>query len=214
MAGSVTYLEAVGALTEPALFGSIHPIRKVNNEIAAGQGWSPDSSAFFAEIFDGLSTDWHQSHNSDLRLAPLEDALDRGNVGTGRLVELGCGTGAGTERIVRRLPASAAVDLSSGMLAQADRVLAPFVQADASSLPFPDAAADILVLVNMFLFTEEVDRVLAPAGRIVWVNTMGEETPIHLPPETVVDSLPGEWTAVASRAGEGLWAVVRRVVPD
>ena len=70
--------------------------------------------------------------------------------------------------------------------------------------------ASAVVLINAFLFPEEVVRVLAPTGVIVWVNSSGEQTPIYLSPEDLVAALPGEWTAVASRAGPGHWCVVRR----
>ena len=62
----------------------------------------------------------------------------------------------------------------------------------------------------MLLFPAEVDRVLAPDGAVVWVNTFGEETPIHLAPDDVIAALPGRWTAVAGRAGTGLCGVARR----
>jgi ubiquinone/menaquinone biosynthesis C-methylase UbiE len=84
------------------------------------------------------------------------------------------------------------------------------VLADAVDLPLPDASADAVVLVNMMLFPAEVDRVLAPGGRVVWVNSSGESTPIHLTTDEVVAALPGEWTGVASRCGIGLWSVLRR----
>ena len=196
-------------MVTPARFGSDHPMRAVTEQVAAG-AWTPELAAFAARAFDELSPDWHADHTSDLRLAALEDALDRGEIASGRLVELGCGTGAGTERIAARRPLSAAVDLSAGMLAHADKSLAPFVRADAQFLPLRAAAADVLVLVNMFLFPEEVDRVLAPSGQLLWVSTMGDETPIYLPPETVIEMLPGRWTATASRAGTGIWMVARR----
>ena len=57
------------------------------------------------------------------------------------------------------------------------------------------------MLVNCFLFPEEVDRVLAPDGVVVWVNSSGAETPIHLPPDDVAAALPGRWTGVESTAG-------------
>jgi hypothetical protein len=69
-----------------------------------------------------------------------------------------------------------------------------------------------MLLVNMLLFPAEIDRILAPGGALLWVNTLAEETPIHLPPEDVVAALPGTWTAVAGRAGTGLWCVARRTV--
>jgi SAM-dependent methyltransferase len=209
--GPVTWLDPVVDVVEPEVYGSVHPIRAVTNEIADGGGWSAERRDRIAAQFDELSDGWHDSHTTDLRLAPLDDVLARGDIGTGRLVELGAGTGAGTERIAANRSVSAAVDLSVGMLSEADRSVAPYVRGDASQLPFPDDSVDILVLVNMFLFAREAARVLSPSGRLVWVNTNAEETPIHLPPETVVDRLPGSWSAVASRAGSGLWCVARRV---
>jgi hypothetical protein len=57
--------------------------------------------------------------------------------------------------------------------------------------------------VNALLFPAEVDRVLAPEGSVVWVNSSGDQTPIHLRSEEVAAVLPGEWRGVASRAGQG-----------
>ena len=67
----------------------------------------------------------------------------------------------------------------------------------------PTGAAAAVVLVNCFLFPDEVDRVLAPDGVVVWVNSSGAETPIHLPPDDVVAALPGRWEGVQSTAGVG-----------
>ncbi len=86
----------------------------------------------------------------------------------------------------------------------------PRVRADSSRLPFADDVADVVLLINMLLFPAEVDRILRPGGRLVWVNTLGDQTPIHLPADDVIAALPGEWCGVASRAGIGTWAVVRR----
>jgi len=208
---TVTWIDPVLDVLEPEPFGSTHPIRDVTNEIAAGAGWSDERRERISAAFDELSDGWHADHTSDLRLAPIIDVLDRGDLGSGALVELGAGTGAGTERIVGRHPVAAAIELSVGMISAADATLAPFVRADASELPLRDGSVDIAVLVNMFLFADEIDRVLSPTGRLVWVNTMGEETPIHLPPERVLEVLPGEWNATASRAGTGFWCVARRI---
>ena len=96
------------------------------------------------------------------------------------------------------------------MLAHTDRALAPFVRADAGALPLAARSVDVMVLVNMFMFAVEYNRVLAPEGQFVWISTMGDETPIYLPPEEVIDVLPGHWTATGSYAGTGLWLVARR----
>jgi hypothetical protein len=52
--------------------------------------------------------------------------------------------------------------------------------------------------------------VLSSNGVIVWVNSSGEQTPIYLPIDELVATLPGQWSGVASRAGEGIWCVLQR----
>ena len=103
-----------------------------------------------------------------------------------------------------------AVVLSQALLQLAAEAPGSRVRADCCELPVPDASVDAVVLVNMLLFPAEVDRVLAPGGCLVWVNSSGEATPIHLLPEEVAAALPGTWTGVSARAGAGLWAVLRR----
>lgn len=44
----------------------------------------------------------------------------------------------------------------------------------------------------------------------MWVNSSGEQTPIHLTSAEVVAALPFEVTGVESRAGAGTWCVLRR----
>ena len=62
----------------------------------------------------------------------------------------------------------------------------------------------------MFLFPDEVDRVLANDGVLLWVSTLGDATPIYLPPEDVLRALPGAWDGIAADAGWGNWLVARR----
>ena len=84
------------------------------------------------------------------------------------------------------------------------------MQADGARLPLQDSCAAAIVLINAFLFPQEVERVLSPGGALVWVNTSGEQTPIYLSVNDVVAQLRGEWTGASSRAGEGHWCVLRR----
>ncbi len=210
MAGTVVHLTPVVPFRELGSRNVDHPMRVVTLE-TAGQGeWSADTASTVSGLFDSLAPDWHDNHNDPERVASLSDAFARGTVAEGRLVELGCGTGVGTALMAASRDVAAAVDLSAGMLAHADPSCAPLVRGDASALPFPDGCVDALVLLNMLLFPGEANRVLAPEGSLVWVNTGGESTPIHLTAQQVVDALPGEWRAVASRAGTGTWCVARR----
>ncbi|MEM9467164.1 MAG: class I SAM-dependent methyltransferase [Actinomycetota bacterium] len=195
-------------MTDLPVFGSESPIRKVTEAVAFEGAWDDERRDKVRDLFDGMAADWG-SRFSEEREASIVDALDRGGPLGGKVIELGAGSGLGTARLVERFDDVIALDLSMEMLRhQPD--LAPKLRADASTLPFPDDAADALVLVNMLLFPTEVDRVLAPGGTMLWINTHGHETPIHLSPEAVVEALPGVWTATAGRAGTGLWAAVRR----
>jgi hypothetical protein len=100
------------------------------------------------------------------------------------------------------------------MLAHAVDGAPPLICTDASRLPLADGVVDVFILQNMLLFPAEMDRCLAPGGALVWVNSRGPETPIHLSTPDVLASLGaasgGEWRALASRVGEATWAVVRR----
>jgi hypothetical protein len=51
---------------------------------------------------------------------------------------------------------------------------------------------------------------LTSEGALVWVNTAGDRTPIHLTADDVEAALPGPWDGIASEAGWGTWAVLRR----
>jgi ubiquinone/menaquinone biosynthesis C-methylase UbiE len=112
--------------------------------------------------------------------------------------------------LVERFEQVIALDIAGEMLNYFHDVKADLVLADGAALPFAAASMDAIVLVNAFLFPAELDRVLAPKGAIVWMNSLAEDTPIHLPIEDVLAALPRRWTAIAAKAGWGEWAVVRR----
>ena len=198
--------------TDPAPFaGPDHPMRKLTRATALGEPWTADDARRVAEIFDGLAPEWTERDVDPVKAAIVNDALDRGGPPLGgRWLELGSGTGSGTRLLHARDVEQVSVDLSAGMLAHAPDGLAPKVRADSSRLPFADDRFDAVLLINMLLFPDEVDRVLRSDGVVVWVNTLGDQTPIHLPPTDVARALPGEWHGVASRAGTGLWSVLRR----
>lgn len=190
--------------------GPDHPMRVVTREVAFDPvGWTPERSAKVAELFDALAPGWH-THDASGRDDPLLDALARGNVPTGRALELGSGTGFGTRHLVGHFTEVVALDLSMAMLALAPPETGVRVQGDAVALPVADDSVDAVVLVNALLFPAEVDRVLRPGGVVVWVNTIGDQTPIHLPADDVAEALPGEWAGVESEASWGTWTVLHR----
>ncbi|MFL6205038.1 MAG: class I SAM-dependent methyltransferase [Acidimicrobiales bacterium] len=190
-----------------------HPMRVMTRRAAGltGEPWDDAARAQVATLFDSLAPEWH-TRTGPARDAVVADALDRG-VGDGGgdvCVELGSGIGAYTPALARRWRRVLATELSLEMLRLAPTDVGHRVRADGARLPLADGVADAVVLVNCFLFPAEVDRVLAPGGVVVWVNSSGAETPIHLPPDDVVRALPGDWTGVQATAGLGIWCAVRR----
>lgn len=192
-----------------------HPMRVATHR-AAGlheEGWTDELRDDVTKYFDGLAQEWHTRTTAG-RVEIVEDAFSRGlgEVGApaGLAVELGSGTGAYSPLVAKHFEPVLAIDLSMEMLKRAPAAPAHRVQADGARLPLRDASAAAIVLINAFLFPDEVARVLVPDGVVVWVNSSGEQTPIHLSSEALVARLPGAWNGVASRAGGGTWCVLRR----
>lgn len=186
-------------------------MRTVTHQVAFEPGgWTKERSAKVAELFDGLAPEWHTRRGPE-SAHPLVDALARGGpFPAGPTLEAGSGVGAFTAEIAARLDDVIACDLSYEMLHRAPAASAPRCQADASVLPFADGTFGLVVLVNMLLFPHEMARVLRPDGSLVWVNTIGDATPIHLAAEEVHRALPGTWEGCHAEAGWGTWVVLRR----
>lgn len=191
-----------------------HAMRELTLKVAFDNEWTEETAVRIADMFSAMAKDWTAGHDKPARDALLHDALDRGAAGDavigGRVLELGSGTGLGTRELAKRFDQVVALDRSLGMLEEAPAEYGPRVLADAAALPVDTDSIDVLVLVNMILFPAEVDRVLRASGSIVWVNTFGEHTPIHLTADEFDRALPGEWHTTHSRAGAGTWAVATR----
>ncbi|HET6793123.1 MAG TPA: class I SAM-dependent methyltransferase [Acidimicrobiales bacterium] len=194
----------------PEVAGPDHPMRAVTRQAAFEPGgWTPERAARVTELFDGLAAGWNERRDA-LRTEPLVDALDRGGPFGPVCLEPGSGTGLATEVLVRRFATVVCVDISWQMLTLAPAGPGRRVRADGAALPVRPGSADAVVLVNALLFPAEVDAALAPAGALVWVNSLGDATPIHLDAADVAEAMPGRWSGLASEAGWGTWAVLRR----
>ena len=190
--------------------GPEHPIRKLTVAVADGDDWTDDDAAFLTQVFDERAPGWSCDHVDPVKASTVLDAIDRGGApADARWIELGSGTGAGWYALEGRVAEHVSFDLSWEMLAHAPSD-SPRAQADSARLPLAADTADVVLMINMILFPDEVDRILRPGGIVVWVNTLGDQTPIHLPPTHVAAALPGEWTGSTSFAGTGLWATLRR----
>lgn len=189
--------------------------------------WDRGAAEEVTRLFDALAPEWH-TRESDDRTSIVSDALTRGldplrhpapepgSAGAARqagptvALELGSGLGTYSQLVADRCDVALAVDLSLEMQHRAHRSDSLRMIADGSGLPVRDSVLACAVLVNCFLFPDELTRTIAPGGVVLWVNTSGESTPIHLSTQDVIDALPFEVEGVEARAGVGTWCALRR----
>lgn len=141
--------------------------------------------------FDRLAPSWDAMRSTG-HLESLEAALDAVRGAPRRILDVGTGTGTAARAIAARWPDAdvVGVDVAEGMLAEARRLLPSehagrvrYEHADASALPFADGSFDLVTLSNMIPFFDEIDRVLVPGGQAAFVWSVGDQTPIYVPPE-------------------------------
>ena len=98
--------------------GADHPMRVMTRRAAGLEGppWDAAARSEVAALFDGLASEWH-TRTSPERARVVDDALERGGVGTGgTAIELGSGTGAYTGVLADRFDRVVATELSIEML--------------------------------------------------------------------------------------------------
>ncbi len=169
-------------------------------------------------VFDRLAPDWDELRSPG-SLAPLEAALARVDPPPRRALDLGTGTGAAAVAIAQRWPdvEVVGVDLSERMVAEAGGKLAPaltgrvtFEAGDAASLRYPDGSFDLVTLANMLPFFDELARLTAPCGHVVFAFSQGPETPIYVAPDRLRRGLAergfGDFRELAAGAGTALLA--------
>jgi ubiquinone/menaquinone biosynthesis C-methylase UbiE len=147
--------------------------------------------------FDRLAPRWDTMRDPD-HLSSFGRALEGVDGSPQRVLDLGTGTGAAAFSVARRFPEAqvTGADLSKEMVAEARRKTPPelaervgFEQADAARLPYSDASFELVTLANMIPFFDELTRVLAPGGWILFSFSVGPETPIWVPPERLRSEL-------------------------
>ncbi len=140
-----------------------------------------------------------------------------------RALDVGTGTGAGALEIARRWPdvEVLGVDLAERMIAEARRKTPPelahrvrFAVADAARLPYEDGGFDLVTLLNVVPFFDELARVVRRGGTVVVSFSLGRETPIWVPSDRLRGALgragfgdfheleAGTGTALLARRGE------------
>jgi len=139
--------------------------------------------------FDRLAGRWDVGRNP-AHLASFQAGLEAIAANPRRALDLGTGTGAGAFALARRFPGAevVGVDLSPAMVERARQNLPQelasrvrFQEADGAALPFPDGFFDVVGLANMIPFFDELARIVAPGGWVVFGFSIGPNTPIYVP---------------------------------
>jgi ubiquinone/menaquinone biosynthesis C-methylase UbiE len=144
---------------------------------------------FVRRQFDRMAPIWAQMRSADA-FDSFRAALDALGAPPRRTLDLGTGTGQAAFVVAERFPKTEVVgaDLAPEMLTEA-RAATPaslagrvrFELADASALPYDDGEFDLVTLANMIPFFDELARVTAPRGWVVFSFSGGAETPIYVP---------------------------------
>lgn len=191
--------------------------------LAADAPWAwPLIGGSVGRFFDRSASGWDErtGAGSADHLASLAAGLDALELKPERVLDLGCGTGAGTLFLAREFPGASirGIDLSREMIgkAQAKIGLDPdarvsFRIGDASKLPFGDQSFDLVTQVNMPVFFGEIARVLRPGGGLIIASSLGELTPFSTPEKLIRRKLAshGFGEVHAGAAGEGTWVAAK-----
>jgi len=141
-------------------------------------------------MFDRIAPTWDERRAGTAGI-PLEAALERVRAEPLRVLDLGTGTGIGARALAVRWPQAGitGVDVSRKMIEEArSRATSErerYVVADASALPFADGTFDLVAMLNMIPFFDEIARVTAPRGYVAVAFSRGAQTPIWVPLDRV-----------------------------
>jgi ubiquinone/menaquinone biosynthesis C-methylase UbiE len=132
-------------------------------------------------MFERIAPTW-ETRLGPHHLAALRAAVD--GLAPQRILDVGTGTGVAALALADWFPEAAVVgiDLSPAMVAVAEEKggRVRFEVADASQLPYADGSFDLVVLMNALPFFDELGRVTAPGGAVVFSFSRGAETPIYV----------------------------------
>jgi SAM-dependent methyltransferase len=181
------------------------PIRQ-SSEAALRGPWDDAVRSTTRAYWDTRAVDWTENMGPHHTI-PLIDALERLEERPQRVLELGLGTGLGTKQIRRLLPEAHLVgtDISPPMLHQSRRegADAVLVAADTQALPFAEDSFDLVVILNSFLFPDQVRAVVKPGGTVIGAWSLGPGTPIYVRPDQAEAALGSD--ATAAEAAWGNW---------
>ena len=167
--------------------------RGINNTVARAPWAWPLLRGSTRRYFSELAAEWDRrtgAGGAD-HLAALAAAALHVSPAPERILDVGCGTGAGTLFFAREFPQARVrgLDISEEMIAAATAKVGldpegriAFKVGDAAALPYPDESFDLVAQLNMPPFFAELARVLRPGGQVIVASSWAERTPFHTAP--------------------------------
>lgn len=160
----------------------------VTRDTPDAKTWQDGEMSISADsiMFDLWSASYDRPGLQQSTYRPIHDAILQriASLSPSVVVDLGCGTGQLTRRLVEKFPSATVVgaDLSSGMLERAmgaetdagQPLIANYTQADAEHLPLAPGSADIVVCTESFHWYDDqaaalagLHQLLRPGGRLL-----------------------------------------------
>ncbi len=174
--------------------------------------------------FDSRARSWDTTvgslHTAALRAALSSELVQKCGESGGVLLDVGCGTGLGTELLREAFPTRPVLgmDISLEMLRVAAskewsrRSHVYWVVGDASRPPMRRGCAALVVSMNAPPFVGSLARLLGPGGVLLFVWSEGPRTPIWIDPRLVklVCRRNGLHRFEEGRGGGGVWLAAAR----
>ncbi|MBN1286187.1 MAG: class I SAM-dependent methyltransferase [Anaerolineae bacterium] len=123
--------------------------------------------------YDQIAPAYNRRYTNDQGQPGIADALRRlaGEIRAARALEVGCGTGHWLARLSPGVPGLYGLDLSPGMLRQAqtrkDQAPVHLVNGRGGALPFADESFDLVYAVNAIHHFDQQRRFVAEARRLL-----------------------------------------------
>jgi SAM-dependent methyltransferase len=197
--------------------------RLVNDTVVRAPWLWPILRKRVGRFFDRLALGWDVRVQADApeRLAPLRAALAAMQRPPRRVLEVGTGTGVGALTIAERFPEAEVlgIDISTEMIRRAKEKAAErgrsqvrYEVADVASFDPGQCTFDLVAMLNMPPFFDQVARLVAPGGYVAWASSLGRKTPFYTSEATLRRGFErsGLRTIAAGSAGTGTYYLAER----
>ena len=123
-----------------------------------------DNQSYYDEFAAWYERERHDGYHrmiDDLEVDLLSEHVQGRDV-----LEVGCGTGLILHRVAQGAKRAVGIDISQGMLEQAQRRGLEVAQADVLALPFEDASFDVVYSFKVLAHVADIDQALREMARV------------------------------------------------